>query len=284
MSEFDPHNDGDSVGPTTLTDQTVPAPLEERILSLLPNDGKTRPNQELMATLKLIGDEGKELFWQARDRLVEDGKAVRGRGRGGSTGRVIVDDSDLPGVGAGDNAQELGRQSEEDLYEPLLKVLVGDWQSDKGFEYLAVEDTSRAGRRHTGGKWTRPDLVGVEVQVFTYLPVKTLSVHTFEVKPADMIDVTAVYEALAHRRAATHSYVLLHVPDSENPPAALEAVIHEARRHGIGVVVFSEPSDYATWDERVVADRVEPEPSALNEFMRVQLPDYAQSGIEKAVR
>jgi hypothetical protein len=149
---------------------------------------------------------------------------------------------------------------------------------------LAVEDISRAGRRQTGGKWTRPDLVAVEVQIYTYLPAKTLSVHTFEVKPADMIDVTAVYEALAHRRAATHSYVLLHVPDNETAPAALEAVISEARRHGIGVIVFSEAADYATWDERVVADRVDPEPAALDEFVRVQLSEAARSKVEKAVR
>jgi len=273
-----------SSSPSTSTDQSVAVPLEDQILQLLPSDGKARPNQELMAALSVIGGEGREKFWQARDKLVEDGKAVRGRGRGGSTGRVTVEDPALPDAGVGDVTTELDRQSEEALYEPLLKVLMGDWQSDKGFDYLAVEDASRAGRRNTGGKWTRPDLVGIEVQVFTYLPVKTLSVHTFEVKPADMIDVTAVYEALAHRRAATHSYVLLHVPNSENPPAALEAVINEARRHGIGVVVFSEPSDYATWDERVVADRVEPEPAALDEFIRVQVPEAAKARIEKAVR
>jgi len=37
-------------------------------------------------------------------------------------------------------------------------------------------------------------------------------VVTFGVKPSDAIDVTAVYEALAHRRAATRAYVILHVP------------------------------------------------------------------------
>ncbi|GAB2967514.1 hypothetical protein [Frigoribacterium salinisoli] len=254
--------------------------LEDRLFALLPADGSLKPNAEL---LKSLGGD-KQDFWNARELLVEGGRAVRGRGRGGSTARVpdsvVVGDS--PDDSSGN--QVATRQPEEILYGPLRAVLFGDWQSEKGYDYLAVEDVSRAGRRLTGGKWTRPDLAAVEVQVFTYLPVKTLSVHTFEVKPSDMIDVTAVYEALAHRRAATHSYVLLHVPDDQRPPAALDAVITEARRHGIGVIVFADPANYETWDERVVADRVEPDPAALDDFIRKQLPEAVQSKVEKAVR
>jgi len=254
--------------------------LQDRLFALLPADGSLKLNGELLRTL---GGE-KADFWAARDLLVEDGRAVRGRGRGGSTARVL--DAAVVGdpLDASSKDQVAPRQSEESLYEPLRGVLLGDWQSEKGYDYLAVEDVSRAGRRLTGGKWTRPDLAAVEVQVFTYLPVKTLSVHTFEVKPSDMIDVTAVYEALAHRRAATHSYVLLHVPDDQQPPAALDAVITEARRHGIGVIVFADPANYETWDERVVADRVEPDPAAVDEFVRVQLPEAVRSKVEKAVR
>ncbi|TDT64427.1 hypothetical protein [Frigoribacterium sp. PhB116] len=254
--------------------------LQDRLFDLLPADGSLKLNGELLRTL---GGE-KADFWAARDLLVEDGRAVRGRGRGGSTARVL--DAAVVGdpLDASSKDQVAPRQSEESLYEPLRGVLLGDWQSEKGYDYLAVEDVSRAGRRLTGGKWTRPDLAAVEVQVFTYLPVKTLSVHTFEVKPSDMIDVTAVYEALAHRRAATHSYVLLHVPDDQQPPAALDAVITEARRHGIGVIVFADPANYETWDERVVADRVDPDPAAVDEFVRVQLPEAVRSKVEKAVR
>lgn len=163
-------------------------------------------------------------------------------------------------------------------------MLEGDRQADQGFEYLAVGDVARAGSRAIGGKWTRPDLVAADVQVFTYLPTKVLSVHTFEVKRSDMIDVTAVYEALAHRRAATHSYILLHVPSDLQTPPSLDGFIAEARRQGIGVVVFSDPNNNETWDERVIAERVEPEPDALNEFVRIQLLEATRSKIEKAVR
>lgn len=49
--------------------------------------------------------------------------------------------------------------------------------------------------------------------------------NTFEVKPSDAIDVTAVYEVLAHLRSATHAYVIFHVPDD-----AEEAVCRRSRR------------------------------------------------------
>ncbi len=259
--------------------------LKDKLFALLPVDGTSLSNTELRRRLGVPAPE----YWRARDVLVDEGRATRGRGRGGSTARVLEElDSEVvhfePGLGVAPGAGGPPRLTEAQLYAPLQGVLSGDWQADKGIEYLAVEDVARAGSRSTGGKWTRPDLVGVDVQVLTYLPTKTLSVHTFEVKPSDAIDVTAVYEALAHRRAATHAYVMLHVPDEASPPAALESVVLEARRHGIGVIVFADPDNYETWDERVVADRVEPEPSAIDEFIRVQMPEAARLRIEKAVR
>src|ERR1035441_4896420 len=77
---------------------------------------------------------------------------------------------------------------------------------------LVVEVTARQGRRETGGTWTRPDIVAAALRVFPHVPGKFFDLITFEVKPFDGIDVTAVFEALSHRRAATQAYVWLHVP------------------------------------------------------------------------
>jgi len=59
----------------------------------------------------------------------------------------------------------------------------------------------------------RPDLVVASMTTLLYVPGKLFDVTTFEVKPLDRIEVTAVYEALAHRRASTRSYVWMHIPD-----------------------------------------------------------------------
>jgi hypothetical protein len=146
--------------------------------------------------------------------------------------------------------------------------------------------TAQQGRRSTGGIWSRPDITSVEVRTFAYVPGKFLEVVTFEVKPAGVINVQAVYEALAHRRAATRAYVLFHVPADLR--AQFQEVIDEisevARAHGVGVVTAEDPGHYETWEERVEAQRVEPDPARLDEFISTQLSESAKSDISLRLR
>lgn len=136
------------------------------------------------------------------------------------------------------------------------------------------------------GLWSRPDIVSVEVRTFAFLPGKYLELVTFEVKAVHGINVQGVYEALAHRRSATRSYLLLHVPDDQ--ATALEPLIADvttvARSHGIGVVTAADPGEYQTWDERPPADRVEPDPERLDTFIAVQISDKTRMKIVKAVK
>jgi hypothetical protein len=112
-----------------------------------------------------------------------------------------------------------------------------------------------------------------------------MEVVTFEVKPSDAITVTAVYEALAHLRSATHAYVIYHVPDDS--AEAVKQVIDEARRvgraHGVGVITMGDPRRWETWDELEEARRVEPDPERLDEFISVQLDRDAQDEIARAI-
>jgi hypothetical protein len=59
-------------------------------------------------------------------------------------------------------------------------------------------------------------------------------------------------------------------------PSLTSLCVHQngtigARAHGIGVVTFGDPSDYQTWEELEEAQRVEPDPERLDEFIRVRL-------------
>src|SRR5271157_3626730 len=102
---------------------------------------------------------------------------------------------------------------------------------------------------------------------YVYVPGRHFDVATFEIKAADWIDVTAVYEALAHRRAATRAYVILNVPESQQQLSQVESLLDqvcdEAKRHGIGVIVVADASNYESWDERVEAVRGDPAPELL---------------------
>jgi hypothetical protein len=90
-----------------------------------------------------------------------------------------------------------------------------------------------------------------------------MEVVTFEVKPTGAIDVTAVYEALAHLVSATHAYVIFHVSDDaeEAVRQTIEEARHVARGHGVGVITMSDPADWDTWTEPEEARRVEPDSS-----------------------
>ena len=102
-----------------------------------------------------------------------------------------------------------------------------------------------------------------------------MEVISFEVKPTDSIDITATYEALAHRRASTRAYVVGHVPTDkrEGMGTEIEEVTAEAKKVGIGFIIADNPQDFDTWEVLLDAERVEPDPVRLNEFIAKQMTD-----------
>jgi hypothetical protein len=266
------------------------------LYNAIPADGTTRANRTIREALGWENEETADRYFSARDRLEDAGLVVRGRGRGGTIRRAqakvppaaAVDDGRS---GDGDAPEEVievvanSIRRELDLYDPLYKVINSEWARDHRSDPIAVEITAQQGRRATG-IWARPDIVSIEIRAFDYVPGKFVEVTTFEVKPSDAISVQAVYEALAHRRAATHSYVLVHVPAEQRDD--LEAAVYEvcdvARGHGIGVIIVESPDDYETWEEREVAVRVEPDPDQLDAFIGRQLSEEAQRKIRVQLR
>ena len=201
-----------------------------------------------------------ETYWPIRDRLVDSGLLELGRGRGGSVSLVTQVSPVQPNTS--ESASALApldsgqRIPESELYDPVADVLRKQWARDLRFRSHVVEVTARQGRRDTGGTWTRPDIVTAALSVFPHVPGKFFDLITFELKPFDGIDVTAVFEALSHRRAATQAYVWLHVPAGEASNDDLIALLkkrieEEASRHGVGMIVGADPSDYSSWDLRL---------------------------------
>ena len=176
--------------------------------------------------------------------------------------------------------------SEADLYEPIAKVLEKRWIKDYRLDDFVLEITAKQGRRETGGTWSRPDIVVASVSNYPFVPGKHLDVTTFEVKPPTAVDVTAVYEALAHLRAATRGFVLLHIPSDMQPSMQqrIEDVFEEANRHGVGLIVAEKPDDYDTWDFRVEAVRRETDPMKLNDFVAAQLSLESKQKLQKWCR
>jgi len=265
--------------------------LQDLLLSKVRDLGGNSGNTRLIRELGWPEDE----YWIIRDRMVDLGLLRKYRAYGGAV--ALVDktlaaeaeqdqhektDSFIDGEGSPELGE--GKAAERDLYDPIASVLRGPWAKHNRFRHHLVEVTANQGRRNTGGTWTRPDLAVAALRVFPFLPGKYFDLITFEVKPSWALSVTGVYEALAHRRAGTQAYLWLHCPDLASNAEALVLIQEEAERHGIGLIVASEPSNFDTWDQRCDPERVEPDPDMLNEFIALQMTEGAKDELAAWVR
>ena len=227
-------------------------------------------------------------YWEIRNGLLDKGLIVTGTGRGGSIRRVIPE---APTEVAGEKAEIKNEQTgytEESLYEPIQKVLGAQWTKDYRLEDFVVEITAKQGRRETGGTWSRPDIVVISISLLKFVPGKFLDIHTFEVKPYTGIDVTAVYEALAHLRSSTKATVIFHVPaeirKAEWFEKRLSDIKEEANRHGIGLILAEDVNNYDTWEVMLDPVRRDTDPIRLNEFISTQISAEAKHQLEKWCR
>lgn len=276
-----------------LTSQSAEgiAHLEEQMMNAVPTDGTSIGNMRLRDDVLRWSH---DLYLAVRARLLDRGELITGRGKGGSVRRPVVAAAlEPPMIQLGDPIREGGQAFVQDpypdetaLYEAITTVVRERWVQEQSFDQVLVENTNRGGRRRDG-IWTRPDLTIAAMTSYTYVPGKHFDVISFEIKHHTGFNVTAIYEALAHRRAATRSYVLVYIPDGlleafENP--TLAEITDEASRHGIGLIVASDPANFDTWDIREEATRINPDPSRLNAFIRNQLSEGTRDQIVRWFR
>lgn len=259
-------------------------PLDEdqvdRFVNALQALGATAGNYTLIEKLGWNEEE----YWRIRDKALAKGLVVRGRGRGGSVS-IVLEPAEKPAVSppapvAPSPQKEKAREA--DLYGPCRKVLQSAWSEERGLQMCHIEVTAHQGSKATGGDWTRPDIAAISMRTFTHWPGRFYDIWTFEIKPSWEFSVTGVFEAAAHSRSATHSYVMFHVPSGTEPPDDLvERCAAEAQRFGVGLVVFADPTDFKTWDFRVDPVRREPDPALLEQFIATQMSDEAKAKLAR---
>jgi len=241
-------------------------------LSRPPFSGKAG-NKALREALGWSGDEDR--YWQAHARAIDSGKVVPGRGKGGSVRLLSVDrNSEEDRSEAQPLDEELLNdepQKEASLYDGGLSVIKNGWVKSATYDSFVAEITAAKGRAATGGKWTRPDISLLAIKAFPYLPSRQFDIVTFEIKPKGQTTVEGVFEALSHQQFATRSYVIFHLDSADadqfdkhqNAPR----ILGTARKHGIGVILATDISDFETWDEIIEANRGSPDPEQANRFI-----------------
>ena len=182
-----------------------------KFLSILRECDGSAGNTALMHRLGWSEEE----YWRLREKLLEEGLIIRGRGRGGSV--ILVEEENTESNSKNEDPvsgaiETLAAEKESDLYEPCLTVLREKWAQERNLHDVHVEITASQGRKKTGGIWTRPDIAAISVRTFTHWPGRIFDIWTFEIKPRWQFNVTGVFEAAAHSRSATHSYAMFQLP------------------------------------------------------------------------
>jgi len=229
-----------------------------KLLNLLPDDGTAKGNHWLREHLHWSLDH----YLKVRGQLVTANAVELGRGYGGSVRRTgAIDPNALRGPAT----------SELQLYR-AIDTQLAEWcaiQRRTPLTYRSqVLGTFRT--KAVTGTWTHPDLVAVGVKRLPLTGRVVIEVMSFEVKLAKHLDVTAIHEALAQRRRATHAWVMADLPEGSTPPPD---VVQEAAQHHIGLVTIADPGSYATWSVIREASRVEPDPEELEQLITALNPE-----------
>jgi hypothetical protein len=234
----------------------------DEFLAALEEMGGNSGNGRLRQTLGWDED----LYWRAQGKLIEEGRIVPGRGKGGSV-RITEEDRDHAGDVSVDE-----QLRERDLYAPLKKTIESKWINRFGFDEVLVRETHSRGSRNTGGNFTRPDITAAGIRRYVYLP-KRLEIVTFEIKPGSGVGIMAVLEAIAHREAAHRAYVIYACSRAAFEKAKeAERILELAQKFGIGILLAETSDTVEDWEIMLDALRHEPDPARLERFLG-DLPD-----------
>ena len=211
-----------------------------------------------------------EVYWKVQGYLIETGKIVAGRGRGGSvrfTEAQAIESGTAPAQKTSDPGSATINQSERELYPLLKQAIEGRWIKRFALDDVMVEETHSRGSKDTGGTFTRPDITAAGIRRYVYLP-KRLEIVTFEVKPAEAISVMGVLEAIAHREAAHRAYVLYATSRTNFEKSNEgERILELAQKYGVGIMLTENADNVETWEILLDAARHEPDPARLDRFL-----------------
>ena len=246
--------------------------FQDTLLDKIPDDGRAIGN---MALIKKLGWK-EDKYWTIRDELVNEGKIALGRGKGGSVFKLVKKKRKKK------PSSSIPYKNEKSLYKPFIEVISTKFIKDKKIKNFISQITANQGGKSTGGKWTRPDVVVVSVNTYSYLPGKIMDIISFEIKTSKEFDVSGVFETAAHSKYATKSYLCVYLPEGwNNEDPEFERIKSECERFGIGLMYFMTPNDYANYEILVEPKRGNPDPLDMDTFISIQITDKNKKQISE---
>lgn len=249
------------------------ASFEDVFLKKVPVDGQPIGNVTLMQNLKWNEDK----YWNVRDKLLETGKIAIGKGKGGSVYRI----KDVKK--ATKSKVKSDYSSESSLYEPFRNEIEKEYTKALRIKFFVCQKTAHKGSKKTG-LWTRPDITLISIEKYPFIPNKIMDIITFEIKHFKGFNILSVFEAAAHTRFASQSYCAVYLPEkwlNFQNEIDRDRIISECKRFGVGLLAFSDPKDFKTYDFIIEPDRVSPDPEEQDKFIREQISTENQRKLQQ---
>lgn len=252
-------------------------PQHEELFALLPAEGDWISRYAAHAALEerlsveIDGDAFDKCIWQLGERIVWSPHENLLR-------RRLAEDQALPPDII---------SSEVDL-EPWLERFI--WKRALSFFYdpppqgfnLVVQNTARGGV--ATGRWTRPDLCAACISRYHYTPLAHLDLYSFELKMPSGCNMLAVHEALAHSATAHFPYLCIFLPEQAKERAQLPSMLEQSQRHGVGVIVITDPKNFDTYRLALVARRHAPSPAKIDGFIDDRFDEANRLALQKWIR
>lgn len=252
--------------------------MKDKIINALQKTkAKGLPRNDLWKRLKVTGNN--EEYWTAEQSLVDEKKVERRRGRRG--GIYLISDRPDTAAESPEDRMERGH------YAKLLRQIETHWTEQPGLKHVFAAVTALQGRRATGGRWTRPDLVICTITEWVFSSRPEADVRTIEVKRFEALDVMGVYEALSHKSRSHYSYLLIVDYPSELTPdqhSTMDAVLGAAGQNGVGVITVEDSDDFSTWDFQLDPSRSSADNAAVNQLLLDQFPQDKREAFVRALR
>ena len=261
--------------------------MRDQIINLLKQHANHLTRVELWNKLSLPDGDPTDEYWETEQKLVDEKRIERRRGRNG--GIYLADESALKPPSDANTAGEIVAEEirEAAHYEPVLKAILSNWAKQPGLKSVFGAITAAQGRRRTGGRWSRPDIIICTVSEWLFSSRPDGDVRTFEIKRFESLDALAVYEALSHKARAHYSYLFVadfpHDLD-ESQKADFDNVLAVAARHGVGVITATNSSDWSTWEFELDARKSDADSQAINQTLLDQLPPGVRGAFCQALR
>ena len=249
------------------------------------------------AQLRLDLGWSEEKYWKTHSELYDDGEIDKGRGYSGVVILTVPEENaqsneeiieDVTAIVAEPQLAVAVVQALEvavreiDLYDPVKRQLDLHWGVQRGLDSCLTDITAMQGRRDTGGSWTRPDLVTAAYRTYEFIPGRVFELFSFEVKASNDVSIKGVMEALAHREAATRSFVIYCTDGKDlGDFSERDRIVDLAAKHGVGVYVAKDANDFDQWAEVVPAQRANSDPEVVDKFIKRTLSEESRTKIIK---